>query len=140
MWVSINIEVMMRYVFNQPTSWATDFTLYLVFYVTLLAAPLVLAQDGHVKLELLTNHLSPAANKRLLKITSYAGSLVCFVMFWYSLKLTWLSFQKNELFVQAVIMPRWVIYVVMPIGFLLLAMQFIRRAHSGLVAPSENVL
>jgi TRAP-type C4-dicarboxylate transport system permease small subunit len=128
MWISINFEVVMRYFLLSPTSWVTDFSLYFILYITFLGTAWVLKKDGHVKIELLLNALPPGVRRPINTITSILGALVCAVLFWYSLTLTVNAFQTQALFVKSVIVPRWPVYVVMPLGFILLVFQFLRRA------------
>ena len=127
MWLSINYEVVMRYFLLSPTSWVTDFTLYFILYITFLGTAWVLAKDGHVKIELLLNVMPLNAQRGFNTVTSVVGAFVCGVLFWYSLKLTVNSFQTEALFVQSVILPRWPVYAVIPLGFFLLIIQFLRR-------------
>jgi len=122
--ISIDFEVVMRYLFIRPTSWVTDFCTYFLLYICFLGTAWVLAREGHVKLEILLSVLSPKVQRVLNIITSLVGVLVCATLFWYSLDLTMQTFQTNSLFVRQVLVPRWIVYAVIPFGCLLLSVEF----------------
>lgn len=128
-WASINYEVFLRYVLSRPTSWVMDFNLYFILYLTLLPAAWVLKNDGHVKVEILVNSLPRGVTRVMNTMTSIVGALICIVFFWYSMQLTLSAFHTDAVFVRSVIVPRWPIYIVIPLGFLLLFIQFLRNAY-----------
>jgi len=126
--ISIDYEVVMRYLFVRPTSWVTDFCTYFILYICFLGTAWVLASEGHIKLEILLSVLSPKVQRVMNIITSLVGALVCATLFWYSLDLTIQAFQTNSLFVRQVLVPRWLVYMVIPFGCLLLSVEFGSRA------------
>lgn len=125
--ISINIEVIMRYCFNRPTSWAVDFNGYALIYMTFLSAAWVLKKDGHVKIEILLDYLPKKVQRILNVITSAIGASLSAIFTWYSLQIMLEALRQKEMFVESVIVPRWPILMVMPIGAFLLVLQFIRR-------------
>ena len=128
LWISINYEVIMRYVFNRPTSWVTDLTIYLIPFIVFLGTGWLLGKDGHIRIELLLDVLSPKILRVMNVITSIIGIFVCIIFFWYSMKNFLDAIREKELIVQAIILPKWPVLMVLPVGFFLLILQFIRRA------------
>lgn len=128
MTLSVVFEVVMRYFLLRPTDWVIEFSEYALYYILFLAAAWVLAQDGHVKIEMVLIRLSPRSKRILNTITSVIGVVVCGVLFWYGLQITLQAVHSNAIFMRAIIVPKWPILLILPFGSLLLTLQFIRRA------------
>ena len=126
--LSINFEVVMRYFLGSPTSWVVDFSQYALVYITFLAAAWVLAREGHVRIELLVNRLSPKVQRLLKFSTSVVGAVLCGLFFWYSLQITLEAINTKELFVEATVVPKWPILIVLPIGSIVITLEFLRKA------------
>ena len=126
--LSVDFEVIMRYVFNRPTRWVVDFTEYALVYILFLAMAWALSREGHVKVDILLSML-PARKQRMLNIiTSVAGAVGCAVFFWVTMWMTLDAFREGILLLRATIVPRGPIWMVMPIGSFFLTIQFVRRA------------
>lgn len=128
--VSVDFEVVMRYVFNSPTRWVQDFTEYALLFILFLATGWVLFEEAHVRVDIVLSHISPKSQRILNTVTSIAGAVACAVLFWFSLRATWEAFAAGEIIRKALTVPRGAIWIIMPIGSLLLTIQFMRRAWS----------
>ena len=62
--------VLWRYVLVASTTWQTDFVTFALVGATIVGAPYVLREGGHVKVDLVTNAASPAV-RRVLLVISY---------------------------------------------------------------------
>ena len=125
--VTVNLEIVMRYFFNKPTTWVTEFSSYSIVWVTFCAAAWVLNKEGHVKIEILLDHL-PERTQQLFNITtSVIGILLCSIFFWFSLQVTLTAIEGRQMYVTAMPVPRWPVMIAMPIGAFFLVLQFIRR-------------
>jgi TRAP-type C4-dicarboxylate transport system permease small subunit len=125
---SILIEIVMRYLFNRPTRWVVEFSEYMLLYMAFLAGAWVLRSEGHVKVDMLVEVLPPRAQAVLYRATSWVGALVCGLFFGFSATFTWETFETGEVLFRAVHVPKWAVLAVIPVGLLLLTLQFIRRA------------
>ena len=130
MGASVLFEIVMRYVFNSPTRWVVEFSEYMLLYMAFLAGAWVLSSEGHVKIDMLVEVLPPRLQAALHRTTSWMGALVCGLFFWFSVSFTWETFESGELLFRAVHVPKWMVLAVIPLGMLLLTLQFIRRACS----------
>ena len=126
--LTIDYEVVMRYFFRRPTTWVIDFTEYALLYIVFLASAWVLREEGHVKIDILLVILSPKLQRTLNTITSVIAAVACCVLFAFSLWVTWGAFAGGEILWKSTIIPKWPIYIIMPIGSLLLTVQFLIRA------------
>jgi TRAP-type C4-dicarboxylate transport system permease small subunit len=128
MTVSVGYEVFMRYFRNQPTAWVVDFSEYALLYLALLPAAWVLGEEGHVRIDLVERVLPGRARLLLNTVTSVVGVAVCAIFCWSSAALTWDTFRSGEILFRAIHVPKWLIIAAIPIGMLLLTIQFGRRA------------
>ena len=126
--LTIDYEVVMRYFFRRPTTWVIDFTEYALLYIVFLASAWVLREEGHVRIDLLLVVLSPKVQRLLNAITSVIAAVACCLLFVFSLWVTWDAFKGGEILWKATIVPKWPVYIIMPIGSLLLTVQFLIRA------------
>ena len=127
-WLSVNYEVVMRYFLNRPTTWVVDYNQIALLYLNFLAMAWVLSKDGHVKIELLLEHLRPRTQRVLNTITSAIGALLSVLLFWYGIVITSNALETGEWYISGVLVPKWIIFIIIPIGSSLLILQFIRRA------------
>lgn len=130
LWVTY--EVIVRYLFVSPTSWAVDLAEYALIWSTFLAAPWVLQRSGHVSIDLLTSHLSPRARRSLEIATALAGAVVCALFAWYSAATVIEFFVRGSTIDRLWPVPRYLPFVPIPLGTLLLAIEFLRRAFRTL--------
>ena len=68
-------EVVARYVFNSPTIWAQEVSIIIFMWAMLAGAAYTLQVGKHVKIDLLTVHLSEKTQSVLETITSIIGML-----------------------------------------------------------------
>jgi TRAP-type C4-dicarboxylate transport system permease small subunit len=100
----------------------------MLLYMGFLAGAWVLRGDGHVKIELLVEALPPRAQAVLHTVTSWVGAVVCGLFFCFSAFFTWETFLTGEVLFRSVHVPKWAVLAAIPVGLLLLTLQFIRRA------------
>lgn len=124
---SVVIEVVMRYFLGRPTRWVVEFSEYMLLYMAFLPAAWVLNKDKHVKIDLVLALLPDRAQTTVNALTSVIGAFLCGLFFWSSAALTWETFRSSEVLFRAVHVPKWAVLVAVPIGTLLLTVQFIRR-------------
>lgn len=64
-------DVVARYVFNSPTMWADEMASYLLIAIVFLGLANNLRTNGHIRIDVITNLLSPRA-RLLLEVFAYA--------------------------------------------------------------------
>ena len=130
--LSISMAVASRYLFNRPMGWVTEISEYILVYITFLVATWVLKREGHVKMDLVFNRLSPRTQSMLNMITSGISAIVCFILFWYGVRVTWELF-KTRYFTPTILeLPKFVIIAIIFIGSMLLFLQFLNRTFGYL--------
>lgn len=124
----VALEVVMRYFFGAPTRWVIEFSEYALLWLAFLAGAWILRAEGHVRVEMLTEALSPRWQRRTHFVTSWVGAGVCAVLCWTTTAYVLRVRETGEILFKSVPVEKWEIMAVMPPGLALLAIQFARRA------------
>lgn len=130
--LGVSAEVFMRYALNRPIQYLMEITEHLLLYMTFLAVAWVMKGDKHVKMDMALNRLNPASRALMNIITSIVGALICLTVTWYGSQVTWDYFAKGIPFAGQFRIPQASILVMIPIGYLLLFIQFLRRTYGYL--------
>ncbi len=126
--ICVGLEVVMRYFFAAPTRWVIEFSEYSLLWLAFLAGAWILRAEGHVRVEMLTETLSPRWQRRAHFVTSWLGAGVCAVFFWVTADYVLGIRASGEMLFKSVPIEKWAVMAVMPPGLALLAIQFARRA------------
>ena len=115
--------------------WIGEATEYALPIATLAAAPWLMWRNQHVRLDLLGAVLSPAAQRQVDRVASLFALAVSLVFVWYSIAALLDSRKAGSVVMKSFVFPEWWLYVPVPIGFGLLALECARRVlrPSGLV-------
>ena len=107
--------------------WAVQFTEYALLWMTLLGTAWVLKRQRHVSVDLLTSRLSAQTKVYFNLAHSVMGVVVSGIFCWYGTVVTWGQYQRGVVDIQVVDMPKYLILMIIPIGFLFLIGQFLRK-------------
>ena len=125
-------DVFLRYFFNSPMFWVLESTQFALVFITFLGAAWVLKNDGHVRMDIMINRLSQRTRDRINIVTSILCAVACLVVTWYGVKVWWDYYQINYIYAGSLKIPAYFLVAVIPIGSLLLFIQFLRKAYSHL--------
>ena len=139
--ISISVGVASRYLLGRPMAWVVEISEYSIVYITFLIAAWVLKREGHVRMDLVFNRLKPRTQHMMGIITSMISAIVCFILFWYGLKVAWELFQTRYFTPTILAAPKFVIVAIIFIGSLLLFFQFLIKTFDYLSTwrASQNV-
>ncbi|PKN29400.1 MAG: hypothetical protein CVU64_08420 [Deltaproteobacteria bacterium HGW-Deltaproteobacteria-21] len=118
----VNVEVFSRY-FGRPTTWVAEISSILVLWIPFMVAGWVLRRDGHVKMDLLVERLSPRSQAMLNVITSLIGFFVMLIVAGAGL-MTALYWVGNKT-PTVLMLPRSPIIGIIFVGSLMFAIQFL---------------
>jgi C4-dicarboxylate transporter, DctQ subunit len=130
--LSVCAEIILRDFFNNPTLWVVEVNDYILLYATFLGAAWVLKKEGHIKMELILDRLKPKFRAMANAIISIIGALALGLVAWYGIKVTLNFIQRGLVGSGPMQVPEAAIVVVVPVGSLLLLIQFLRRAYGSL--------
>ena len=126
-----SIEVIGRYVFNHPTTWAWPLNRQIFGVFILVAGAYTMSKREHIRIEILYDHFPP-----VIKTFARWTALICLIIFlgvlvWQSAWSGWNSFMMKEKLAGAFRMPLYPFKMLIPIGAFLFLLQgiavFFRR-------------
>jgi TRAP-type C4-dicarboxylate transport system permease small subunit len=124
---AICYQIVMRYFFNMPPLWVSDFVEYSLLSATLLGAAFVLKEERHTEVDLITGLLTPDHQIFMKIITSIAGAITCAILTWYAAITVWDNFSRGIIVTKTLDFPKYIVLMPIFIGAFLLTIQFIRR-------------
>ena len=124
---SVGYSILARFLGYQAPVWVVQFSEYALLWITFLAAAWVLKRGKHVSIDILTSRMGRRRKTSFDVVHSILGMLVCALLCFYGLSVTWGHFKTGVTDVQAVDVPKGLILVVIPLGFFLLLVQFLRN-------------
>lgn len=123
----VTYEVFMRSVFNAPTEWVIEVSVYLIIVSGFLGLAIAYVEDKHIKVDLITIKL-PAKTKKYLDVfVNLIAFVFCFVCLIESWDMMATSFVLDRTAPSTIRMPLFIPQASLPIGFGLLLLQIIRK-------------
>ena len=126
--LAVVVDVVMRYFLSRPMLWVSEITEYILLFITFSAAAWVLKKDRHVVMDILVVRLTPKYQSFLNMITSFIGSAISIIISVFSGKVTWEFFSSNAYESTVLEPPKYILYIIIPVGTFFLFIQFLRRA------------
>lgn len=120
------LEVVLRYFFNAPTSFTSDFTQWCFAAMVMLCIPQVTLNKGHVIISFFLEKMSPNFRSNLERVLSFAGFLICMTAAWICLSETIRQYEIDIQTAWNYPIPKWWISVLIPYGIGLTGLQFLR--------------
>jgi C4-dicarboxylate transporter, DctQ subunit len=121
--VFVLYEVVCRYVFQSPTLWVMDFSIYFVMWAVMLGSAYTMRTRGHVLVDVVINKVSPP-NRRIVQLGIHV------IIFAFALTITAAgtfscvrAYQMKELTLSALYIPLYYPMSSIPAGFALLALE-----------------
>lgn len=131
MMLTVVYDVIARLVFRAPTLWVIDVNEYMLVYLTFVPAAWILLRDGHVKVELVVERLTP----RTQRVIGIAGDVMalfyCVILAWQGWLVAWTAYEHGYRFSTALSAPQFPIFVIIPIGAAWLGVAFLLRLVTG---------
>jgi TRAP-type C4-dicarboxylate transport system permease small subunit len=110
-------------------AWSGEISEDILYLLTLLAAPWLLRQGQHIRVDILLRAL-PARTGWLLEWVGDAVGLACSLYFiWYGSKVVAASYQAGAVTIKTLVTPEWWLLAPLPVAFLLFAIEFVFRMH-----------
>lgn len=123
----IGADVGLRNVARSGVSWSNEVSEYLLYFMTLLAAPWLLRQGQHIRVDIVLRAL-PARVGWLLEWLGDLLGLACSVYFvWYGCKVLAASYTSGAISIKTLVLPEWWLMVPMPLAFVAVSIEFVFR-------------
>lgn len=117
--------------------WVNDYSAIFLVYATFLAAPWLQRERGHIYVEVIADQLRGVPRRRLAQCVALICAIVCLYLSYRSATVVHANIGYYD--VSAIETPRWVRFAPLPIGFFLLALQFLRDAFGAGALSNETV-
>jgi TRAP-type C4-dicarboxylate transport system permease small subunit len=128
----------MRYFFRQTTIWIMQTTEYALLWIVFLATTWLLREGGHITTDIIYVHLNEKTKAYLDATMFFIGGLACAIMLYFGVTYMYECITCNVTDVRAVTVPKSAVFVIIPIGSLLLTIQFLRMAWNRLSVAREG--
>lgn len=135
--LSVITSVLMRNAGLQPFAWLFTSAEYGLLYMTMLGAPWLVREKGHVHIELVTAALPKGLRQIVSRAVAAACVLVCVILAWKGAELVLTNIERGDYDTRAYYYPRWMLTIAFPLSFGLMAIEFSRFVfgselmHSG---------
>ena len=101
-------------------------TEFSMLFITILAAPWLVRERGNIFVEFLVTLFPPVLRRWLERLVILCCGLTCAVLAWYALQTVLLSYERSDIVVVSFDAPRWLVMAIMPLGFAMMAVEFLR--------------
>jgi len=127
---AICYEVVMRYFFLSPSVWVVQTCEYGLLWIVFLGTTWLLREKGHVTVDIIYSRLRDESRSFLNALTFSLAGIACSLVALFGTLYTWESIVSGINDVRAVTVPKYAVFVIIPVGSLLLAIQFFRMVWS----------
>jgi len=125
----IGADVLLRNVALGGIAPSNELSEDIIYLITLLAAPALLRQGQHIRVDIVLRVLPPRIGWLLEWLCDVLGLICCLYFMWYGTRVVMASFASSALSIKTLIMPEWWLLAPMPLAFALLAIEFVFRMH-----------
>ena len=135
---SVSLTAVVRYVGFRPPLWTFQFTEYALLWFTFLAAAWLLREGGHINIDTVITRLHTKTRRKVEIIDDILGFFVSVTIFLFGTLHTIDLFQRGIMEVKGTIVPKFPLFLIIPLGGLALAIQFGRQFYRNLRSRSGN--
>lgn len=133
----ISANVLTRKYYEESITGSLELVEYSLVWITFVSAAWVLRQDGHVKVDILILILPESVRRWFYYGGQSLGCLVCGFLTFYSGNVVLTAFQRGTKLISQLILPKWIMLIIIPIGFFMLTLEFLLLIVRG---PTEQFL
>jgi TRAP-type C4-dicarboxylate transport system permease small subunit len=134
MTIMIGADVVSRNVGGGGVAVSNELSEDILYLMTLLAAPWLLRQGQHIRVDIILRALPVRAAWLLEWVGDIVGLLCCLYFVWYGYLITRASYDAGSINIKTLVTPEWWTLAPLPLGFALLGIEFIFRMHRLSVA------
>ena len=124
-------------------AWSNEISELLLYAITLLAAPWLLREGRHIRVDIVLRALPRRAAYGCEWLADILGFVSCLWLVVYGASAAWKSQQSAALSIKTLVMPEWWFLAPLPVCFALLAVEFVfrmRRLRSAEIGPRDDAV
>ncbi|NDU93135.1 MAG: TRAP transporter small permease [Ferrovum sp.] len=123
--------VVMRYLFNTPTDWQDEISMFLLVGSIFSCGAAVQAQRGHIGIEAVAGLLPAWLNRLRMWLCDITSLLFCSFFSWKSWTLLYEAWSEGMTTSSTWAPPLWIPYGLMSVGMTLLSLQLLIQVLAG---------
>lgn len=128
--VLVTLDVLLRNLDIDLIPASVEITEYMLMVATFIAAPWLLYQGGHIRIDVVANLFPPPIQRVLAVFCNALGFFVCAVLTWQSWSVLQDSHHQGSVVFKELIFPEWWLSIPLLIGSALLTVEFLRRLYN----------
>jgi len=109
-----------------------------VLWIAFIGATLTTLRGRHISIDILPRYLRGKAKQILQWIISLSASVICLILCWYSISFIQLEIEFGTKIGGHI--PAWIVQIILPVGFLLLAISFPLRTLEGTEQKKRDLI
>jgi TRAP-type C4-dicarboxylate transport system permease small subunit len=124
---TVSCAAVVRYLGFRAPIWTLQYTEYGLLWFTFLGAAWLLREGGHIRIDTVISRLYAKSRRKVEIIDDILGFIVSIIIFWFGSVHTIDLYQREVMEVKGVIVPKFLFFLIIPLGGLTLAIQFVRN-------------
>jgi TRAP-type C4-dicarboxylate transport system permease small subunit len=124
-------EVVARYFFNAPTSWASALASYALCGIIFLATPELTRKNMHIVINVLTDRMLVRHAAYLQRVVTLACAATCLFAAWVVGTMAFAQYQQGIETILSWPVPKWPLTALIAYGLLSAGIYFIRHLFGG---------
>lgn len=129
MTVMIGADVVSRNIGGGGVAVSNELSEDILYLMTLLAAPWLLRQGQHIRVDIILRALPIRVAWLLEWMGDIVGVFCCLYFVWYGVLITTASYSAGSINIKTLVTPEWWTLAPLPLGFALLGIEFIFRMY-----------
>lgn len=135
--VGVTSDVMVRTTTGRPILWMFEVTEYVLLYIPCLGMAWLAREYGHVAITSFVGKLSVAPRFVVAVASTLFCAAICVTVAYWGIWATYHSVARNAVAGTMLQIPEYFLLWIIPFGFSLAAVEFLRLAVTGPVPPDE---
>jgi TRAP-type C4-dicarboxylate transport system permease small subunit len=125
--LAVGADILLRNLGLTSFPWTIEVTEYVLYAGTFLAAPRVLRNAGHVRVEILLDAVPRRWARILDMVADLLGFGISAVLLWYGAVTALDAYRSGMIQFKNLIVPEWILLTPIPVGCALLCIEFLLR-------------
>lgn len=125
--LGVSADVILRYVTGRPIAWMFDVSQYALLYIPCLGMAWLARERGHIAITTFVDIMPAIWRSFFRSVTLLISALACGVISYWGWIVLFDKFSRNTKAVQVIVVPEYIIYWVIPFGFGLTCIEFLRQ-------------
>ena len=125
------LQILLRNLFDSGILWGDFLVRILLLWIGLVGAMVASRQGNHINIDLVTRYLPPRVKCTVNFIVELSTTMVCVVVFYYSLKFVQMEFTYGgSAFAQV---PVWLCQTIIPFAFFVIALRYLLLSFTNFI-------